>query len=42
MASGPARVAFQWVMSAPEGKAEMPGVGEVMVVRSSDWRLEGV
>jgi hypothetical protein len=31
-------VAFQWVRSAV-GKAEMPGVGEVMRPMSSDCRL---
>jgi hypothetical protein len=35
-------VAFQWVRSAV-GKAEMPGVGEVMRPMSSDCRLcEGI
>ena len=38
MSAGPRRVAFQWVRSAV-GKADMPGVGEVMRAISSDWRL---
>jgi hypothetical protein len=38
VSAGPRRVAFQWVRSAV-GKAEMPGVGEVMRAMSSDWRL---
>ena len=37
---GPRIVAFQRVMSLPEGKALRPGVGEVMRVISSDWRLK--
>jgi hypothetical protein len=32
-------VAFQWVMSAPEGKALMPGVGLIMRDITSFWRL---
>lgn len=40
MSAGPERVAFHFVRSAV-GKAEMPGVGEVIRVISSDWRLEG-
>ena len=36
---GPERVAFQLVMSVSEGKAEMPGVGDIIRVISSDWRL---
>jgi hypothetical protein len=34
------RVAFQWVRSAV-GKAEIPGVGEVIRAISSDCRLAG-
>lgn len=34
-------VADHLVMSVSEGKAERPGVGEVMRVMSSDWRLRG-
>ena len=36
---GPERVAFHFVMSVSEGKAEMPGVGDIIRVMSSDWRL---
>lgn len=37
---GPSTVAFHCVISVAEvGKAEMPGVGEVMSVISSDWSL---
>ena len=37
---GPRIVAFQRVMSLPEGNALSPGVGEVMRVISSDCRLK--
>ena len=36
---GPERVAFHFVMSVSEGKGEMPGVGDIIKVMSSDWRL---
>ena len=39
MLLGPERVAFHLVMSVSEGKALMPGVGEVISVMSSDCRL---
>ena len=39
VALGPDIVAFQLVMSFSLGKAEMPGVGDIMSVMSSDWRL---
>lgn len=37
---GPEMVAFHLVMSLLDGKAEMPAVGEVMRVISSDCRLK--
>ena len=36
---GPESVAVHLVMSAPDGKAEMPGVGEVIRAMSSDCNL---
>ncbi len=39
MPLGPRRVADQCVMSVSLGKAERPGVGESIIVMSSDWRL---
>ena len=37
---GPESVAFHFVMSVSDGKAEMPGVGDIIRVMSSDWRLQ--
>ena len=41
MPVGPASVAFHLVMSVSDGKAESPGVGDIIRVMSSDWRLGG-
>ena len=32
-------MALHLVMSVSEGKAEMPGVGDIIRFMSSDWRL---
>ena len=42
MPLGPDIVAFHLVMSVSDGKAEMPGVGDIMRFISSEWSLEGV
>jgi hypothetical protein len=39
VAEGPRMVAVQERRELGEGKAERPGVGESIRVRSSDWRL---
>lgn len=39
MSAGPETVADHLVMSVEDGKAERPGVGDVMRVMSSDWSL---
>lgn len=36
---GPDSVADHFVKSLSDGKAEIPGVGDIIRVMSSDWRL---
>lgn len=38
--AGPESVAFHLVMSVSVGKADMPGVGDIMRFISSDCRLD--